>query len=246
MNKSILGYHKVKNIICKLDKVFKKVTDSQKKEILELFYKGNSIKDISKTFQFTVPTITRQLKNLLGENEFLKLKRLRLKNQVRHKQELNKTEDSKKNKKLSQHKEEIPKNDLLQNEITEKESYFESSFIEITPLNFEINSTSRKDLTSVSLESIDFPGEVFMIVSNKIELQTKFLKEYNDWQFLPLEDLERNTIEIFQDLKSAKRLCKKDQKVIKVPNTQVFKIVAPILLSRGISRIISNDKLIAL
>ena len=134
----------------------------------------------------------------------------------------------------------------MQNEIVEKESYFESSFIEITPLDFEVSSTSRKDLTSVPLESIDFPGEVFMIVSNKIELQTKFLKEYNDWQFLPFEDLERNTIEIFQDIKSAKRLCKKDQKVIKVPNTQVFKIVAPILLSRGISRIISNDKLIAL
>jgi hypothetical protein len=34
--------------------------------------------------------------------------------------------------------------------------------------------------------------------------------------------------------------------VIKVPNTNVFKIVAPILLSKGISRIVSPDKLIAL
>ena len=38
----------------------------------------------------------------------------------------------------------------------------------------------------------------------------------------------------------------KEQKVIKVPNTEVFKIVAPQLISRGISRIISDDKLIAL
>ena len=48
------------------------------------------------------------------------------------------------------------------------------------------------------------------------------------------------------DLKSAKKTCTKDQKVIKVPNTNVFKIVAPILITRGISRIISNDRLIAL
>ena len=38
----------------------------------------------------------------------------------------------------------------------------------------------------------------------------------------------------------------KDQKVIKVPNTNVFKIVAPILISRGISRIVNSENLIAL
>ena len=40
--------------------------------------------------------------------------------------------------------------------------------------------------------------------------------------------------------------CNKEQKVIKVPNTDVFKIVTPILLSRGISRILTDDELIAL
>ena len=33
---------------------------------------------------------------------------------------------------------------------------------------------------------------------------------------------------------------------IKVPNTNVFKIVSPILKSRGITRIICEDKLISL
>ena len=47
-------------------------------------------------------------------------------------------------------------------------------------------------------------------------------------------------------MKIAKRFCNKEQKVIKVPNTDVFKIVAPILLAKGISRIVSADKLIAL
>ena len=87
---------------------------------------------------------------------------------------------------------------------------------------------------------------VYIIVDKKIELETKYLKEYPDWQFLSQEELERNTIEIYIDLKKAKRFCNKDQKVLKVPNTEVFKIVAPILISRGISRIVSEDKLIAL
>ena len=72
------------------------------------------------------------------------------------------------------------------------------------------------------------------------------LKDFPEWQFLPENDLKRKTIEIYYDLKIAKRFCKKDQKVIKVPNTGVFKIVAPILISRGISRIVTSDKLIAL
>ena len=85
-----------------------------------------------------------------------------------------------------------------------------------------------------------------MIVDNRIELQTKLLNDYPEWQFLSKEELERNTIEIFYDLKIAKRFCSKEQKVIKVPNTDVFRIVAPLLKSRGITRIVTSDKLIAL
>ena len=70
--------------------------------------------------------------------------------------------------------------------------------------------------------------------------------EYPDWQFLSQDELNRKTIEIYQDLKNAKRFCNKEEKVIKVPNSDVFKIVAPLLLSKGISRIVSSDKLIAL
>ena len=93
---------------------------------------------------------------------------------------------------------------------------------------------------------MNFPNIVYMVVDKKIELETKLLKEYPEWQFLSQSELNRKTIEIFLDLKTAKRFCNKEQKVIKIPNTDIFKIVAPILLSRGISRIVSADKLIAL
>ena len=93
---------------------------------------------------------------------------------------------------------------------------------------------------------MEFPKIVYMIVDKKIELEIKYLKDYPDWQFLSTNELNRKTIEIFIDLKMAKRICKKEQKVIKVPNTDVFKIVAPLLLAKGISRIVSYDKLISL
>ena len=85
-----------------------------------------------------------------------------------------------------------------------------------------------------------------MIVDKNTELETKFLRDYSIWQFLPENDLKRKTVEIYDDIKKAKQFCNKEQKVIKVPNTDVFRIVSPILLARGISRIISSDQLIAL
>ena len=85
-----------------------------------------------------------------------------------------------------------------------------------------------------------------MVVDKKIELEIKLLKDFPDWQFLAEEELNRKTIQIYNDLKVAKKFCVKEQKVIKVPNTDVFKIVARLLVSRGITRIVNEDKLIAL
>ena len=121
-----------------------------------------------------------------------------------------------------------------------------SPFIEITPLSFEIDNSPQKDLSSVPISEVDFPKTLYMVVDKKIELKIKYLKDYPDWQFLSQDELNRKTIEIYQDLKNAKRFCNKEEKVIKVPNSDVFKIVAPLLLSKGISRIVSSDKLIAL
>ena len=85
-----------------------------------------------------------------------------------------------------------------------------------------------------------------MVVEKKIELEIKLLKDFPEWDFLPNGDLNRKTIEIFFDLNLAKRSCKKEQKVLKVPNTDVFRIAAPVLLKKGISRIVCAENLIAL
>ena len=119
-------------------------------------------------------------------------------------------------------------------------------FLELTPINFDIENAPQKDLSSIHISEIKFPNVLYMVVDKKIELVIKLLKDFPEWQFLSKDELSRKTIEIFDDLRVAKRACNKEQKVIKVPNTEVFKIVAPLLISKGITRIISADKLIAL
>ena len=209
----------------------KKLSELQKREIKELFVKGNSITELANIFQFSTQTITRQLKLMFNRDQFNNLKKISAKN---------------KNVKLSDKKFVGEENVETNIDLNVNESSQEQTFFEVIPLLNEANLEQQKDLTSVPIADVNFPKIVYMIVDKKIELEIKFLKDYPEWDFLSNDDLNRKTIEIFFDLKIAKRLCNKEQKVIKVPNTDVFKMVAPILLSRGISRIVSNDKLIAL
>ena len=59
-------------------------------------------------------------------------------------------------------------------------------------------------------------------------------------------DQKRKIIKLFSDKKSANSFCNKNQKIIKVPNGNVFFLAASFLKEKGISRIINGDQLIAL
>ncbi len=217
----------------------KRLSKGQIGEIIECFYNGKDLEELSKKYNCTKLTISRNLKKNLGEKVF---KELTNKNKLQ-------TKSVKNNEK--------PLNDNFEDLTNEKDEQSQISnlnyvdavanhFVELTPLNEEIDNTLQKDLSSINISEIEFPKIVYMIVESKIELQIKFLKAYTDWEFLSDKELNRKTIKIFFDLKDAKRNCHKDQKVIKVPNPDVFKIVAPILTSRGITRIVTDEKLIAL
>ena len=225
----------------------KRLTEKQKSEITEYFKNGKTIEALSKEFNCTTLTITRNLKRNLGNvkyREFIeKNKNIDKLNTLLDKDEKQK-KDFEFSNKIS--KSEFSDDQFLDANQSEDNNLSGTEFIEISPLHFEIENVPRKELSSVPIQEIDFPKTVYMIVDKNIELEIKLLKDYPEWEFLPSEDLQRKTIEIYCDLKLAKRDCSKEQKVIKVPNTDVFRIVSPILISRGISRIVSAEKLIAL
>ena len=225
----------------------KRLTEKQKKTLTNRFKDGEAIDYLSKEFQCTTLTIIRNLKKELGEKTYKELAQ-KIKNSLK-KNNINENaniDNSDTDLKLENSNDNFKEKRNLIKVDNESNLPCVSEFIEIAPLNFEIENNARKELSSVPIGEIEFPKIVYMIVSKNIELEIKFLRDYPEWEFLPNEDLKRKTIEIFFDLKIAKRFCNKEQKVIKVPNTDVFKIVSPILISRGISRIISAEKLIAI
>tara|TARA_A100001035_G_scaffold237862_1_gene202301 strand:+ start:1301 stop:2023 length:723 start_codon:yes stop_codon:yes gene_type:complete len=225
----------------------RRLTEKENEKLVRGFKSGKTIKALSEEFCLTSVTIINKLKKKLGDSVYKELKSKNKKpvqkNIINRDKNIDRG-DFDSNLKDSQN------NFLDINEIddykNEKNFPNASEFIEITPLNYQIESTSRKELSSIPISEINFPEMVYMIVDKNIDLEIKLLKDYPQWDFLPNCDLNRKTIEIFNDIKVAKRFCKKEQKVIKVPNTDVFRIAAPFLISKGISRIVSSEQLIAL
>ena len=212
----------------------RKVSEKLKKEMLESYINGMSINQLSEKFDFSKITINRHLKKILDEKN--------LKIQVEENN--NKNEFQAKSNNFSTKETSYMEKSKVS--LEEETSNSDELFFEIAPLNLEIDNAPQKDLSSIPISEVDLPKVVYMIVNNKIELETKLLGDYADWQFLPHKELKRTSIEIYFDIKIAKRFCNKEQKVIKVPNSNLFKLVSPILASRGISRIVSPDKLIAI
>ncbi len=123
----------------------------------------------------------------------------------------------------------------------------QNNFEVIAPLvsSFDFNQENqRSDFEMLSYESL--PESVYMIVDKKVELDLQPISDLPEWSFLPEKELKRNAILLFSNQRSAKRNCSRNQRVIKVPNTSIFKISKPYLISKGITRLILEDSIIAL
>ena len=211
----------------------KRLTEDQKKKLISTFKKGIKIEELSQRFNCSKLTIVRNLKKNLGESKYQELI-------TNNKNLFNYSRNLEKSKKIKSDIDSAVASKSSINNLNKNASDFaqEDSFFEIVPLDYQIENLPSKKLTSLHISDIDFPKVVYMIVDKKIELEIKLLKDFPEWDFLPLNDLNRKTIEIFFDLNLAKRSCNKNQKVLKVPNTDLFRISAPILISKGITRII--------
>ena len=225
----------------------KRLTAKQKEEIVQSFESGLSIDVISQKYNCSKSTIIRNLKKNLGELKYKQLFKNSKSLKAETKANKNKTQELQKTNSYNQDlKKDSNASGIINENITSSHYDPIDSFLEIAPIDYEIDNSSRKELSSVSILEVDFPKIVYMIVDKKIELEIKLLKDFPEWDFLPDDDLNRKAIEIFFDLNLAKRSCNKDQKVLKVPNTEVFRISAPLLIKKGISRIVFAENLIAL
>ncbi len=222
----------------------KKVSASQKKDFLRLFKNGKDIKEIANIHKFSAITITSKLKSLLDKEEFKEIKLNNLRKSTKDSKKSNKNKSKFNRKNSPEYNFPLINQDIKKSSegvIDENDAFFE-----IAPINDEFDFEKRREFTTEPLVNIKFPETLYMLVDKNIELTPKMLKDYPQWSFMPEDDLKRMTLEIFDDQKYAKKICSKNQKLIKVPNPNVFSLVAKFLKNKGISRIIFNDLLLSI
>ncbi len=281
MIRSYLGY------IEKVEMISRRLTKTQKTEILEAYKSGDNTNLIAKKYNCTPNTINRTVKTLLSDNEYTLLKKTRAKiGNKNEKMVNNKTvkEQKEELKEVISLKEKVKEDDLIlkDNEESNVASFdqipslgrsesddlvedscskdlalknhdiddyenIDNNFEEIAPLlnGFDFDQEKQKsDFEILNYESL--PESVYMIVDKKVELDLQPISDLPEWSFLPENELQRNAILLFSNQRSAKRICSRNQRVIKVPNTSVFKLSKSYLISKGITRLILEDSIIGL
>ncbi len=240
-----------------IEMISRRLTKVEKAEILEAYKAGDNTNLIAEKYNCTPNTINRTVKTLLSETEYTLLKQTRSKIS-------NKKEKLVNNKTVKDQKEDLEQiNSLISFEeedlsvkINErsKDSMldgnnqdFDNNFEEIAPLisSFDFDQNKKKsDFEILNYESL--PESVYMIVDKKVELDLQPISDLPEWSFLPENELERNAILLFSNQRSAKRICSRNQRVIKIPNTGIFQLSKSYLISKGITRLILEDLIIGL
>ncbi len=220
------------------------ISDIKKEKMAEAFKEGISFEDLTIQFDLKKNTIIKHLKTIFGLKEY---KRIEKERQVSNNENIIYETGVIKSNKMEE------KNNLKNytSSIDHAESNIDNlgiqdDFFELAPLNENFNFAERKDLTSLPLENFDFPSILYMIVDKNIELDISFISDFPEYSFLPDDDQSLKTIKLFPDKKSASLFCKKNQRVIKVPNPNVFQLSASFLIKKGIKRIIYEDNLLSL
>ena len=259
MSRSYLGYIEM------IEMISSRLTKTQKTEILCAYQEGESTSSLAEKYSCTTNTIIRTVKTFLSDSEYklLKDKRSKINNKkvkIVYDEALKETTEDLSielgNEVVNAQLKQMPSSSLQEkfgsveeslSEIEYNNQTIDNNFELIEPLlsNFDFDQDKEKsDFELLNYESL--PESVYMIVDKKVELDLQLISDLPEWSFLPANELKRNAILLFANQRSAKRNCSKNQRVIKIPNTKIFRLSKSYLISKGITRLILEDSIIAL
>ena len=109
-----------------------------------------------------------------------------------------------------------------------------------------VAAASQEPVSCIPLAEAHLPASVYMLVEKTVELEAKPLGEITELGLLPPGEEERQALQLFVNPRNAKRLCGRNQRVIKIPDTRIFERTARYLVAQGISRVVIENGLYSL
>ena len=123
---------------------------------------------------------------------------------------------------------------------------FANQFHEVAILTGVTHVDSHEPVACQPIGPGVLPDSVYMLVDKVVELDPRPLSDFPELGTLDSSDQERQAICLYASPRSAKRQCGRNQRVIRVPDTNVFTLTTSYLLARGITRLVLEGSLIAL
>ena len=119
-------------------------------------------------------------------------------------------------------------------------------FHEVAVLAVDLPQVSREQMSCLPFAAGVLPESVYMLVDKTVELDPRPLSEFPELGVADPSELSRQALYLYATPRTAKRQCGRSQRVIKVPDTQVFERTTRHLVARGITRLVMEGALYSL
>ena len=119
-------------------------------------------------------------------------------------------------------------------------------FHEIAVLPVDLPEVTTQQVVCRPFASELVPDSVYMLVDKTVELDPRPLSEFPELGFIDPSEQERQALCLYASPRAAKRQCGRSQRVIKVPDTQVFEQTSSYLLARDITHLVVEGSLFVL
>ena len=233
----------------------RRLSDSEKQDLVGRYKAGESTAALAEAFGCSANTVSRTVKSLLPADAYAALKTSRLKGSAvasppaepvppAAAAEAEPLTDDDSSLALDDADDfgEDPEEEIAEDDDTGSAD----TFTELVPL-VGVGDLSDRPFNQAQPFSVDLlPDSAYMLVDKVVELDARPLKEFPELGFLDDAEQERQGLCLFASPRAAKRQCGRSQRVIKVPDTTVFKRTSSYLLARGITRLVLDGTLIAL
>ena len=251
-----------------------RLTDSQKQELLVRYRAGETSAALAAVYGCSTNTVSRTVRTLLTPEEYEELKsaRARAATTTPHADPPKTPELAEAANDLDQVAERLVEPEQLEAEdddgsatlalddaddfgvddsddVGDEEPFDGPSddvFQEIAVLPVDLPQVSREQVSCRPFAAGVLPDSVYMLVDKTVELDPRPLSEFPELGVLNPEELVRQALCLYSSPRSAKRQCGRSQRVIKVPDTKVFRSTSRHLLARGITRLLLEGALYSL
>lgn len=122
----------------------------------------------------------------------------------------------------------------------------ENVFHEIAVLPVDLPQVTTQEVICRPFASELLPDSVYMLVDKTVELDPRPLSEFPELGLSDPSEQQRQALCLYASPRAAKRQCGRSQRVIKVPDTQVFEQTSSYLLARGITHLVVEGSLFSL